>query len=190
MILLIDNYDSFTYNLAQALAASAGSRARLEIVRNDRLDLEGLKRMAPERVVLSPGPGHPAASRLSLQASDALPTTPLLGVCLGHQALALSCGARIGRAPRPTHGRPVPITHDGSSGFEGLPATLHAALYHSLVVEQQDLPQNLVVTARSSAGDIMALRHRDRPHLGVQFHPESFMTTEGPSLIRNFLTSP
>jgi anthranilate synthase/aminodeoxychorismate synthase-like glutamine amidotransferase len=176
--------------LFQILATCAAPGTEIKVVRNDHLDAEGLKHMAPERVVLSPGPGHPAAARLSLAASDALPTTPLLGVCLGHQALALACGARVGRAPHPTHGRPVPIEHDGGRGFEGLPATLHAALYHSLVVSQVGFPECLVVAARSPTGDIMALRHRERPHLGVQFHPESFMTTEGPTLIRNFLSQP
>lgn len=190
LILLIDNYDSFTFNLYQILLSNAAPRTELRVIRNDAMTAHELQRLEPERVVLSPGPGHPAVSGLSLQASALLPQTPLLGVCLGHQALALSCGALVGRAPHPTHGWPVPITHDGKQGFEGLPSPLPAALYHSLVVEEPGLPDCLEVAARAPTGDIMALRHRQRPHLGVQFHPESFMTTDGPSLIRNFLDSP
>jgi anthranilate synthase/aminodeoxychorismate synthase-like glutamine amidotransferase len=190
VILLIDNYDSFTFNLYQLLRSLAGEASELKVIRNDAISGTELKQLAPERVVLSPGPGHPADSGLSLLAPDLFPATPLLGVCLGHQALALACGAQIGRAPHPTHGRPIPIEHSGKSGFEGIPSPMHGALYHSLVVQEPHLPECLAVTARSPAGDIMALHHRERPHLGVQFHPESFMTNDGPSLIQNFLESP
>ncbi len=190
LILLIDNYDSFTFNLYQLLLSTSGPETDLQVVRNDALSGPELQRLQPERVVLSPGPGHPRASGLSLLASDLLPETPLLGVCLGHQALALACGAQVGRAPHPTHGQPLSIDHDGEAAFGGLPSPLRAALYHSLIVMESDLPDCLAITARSSAGDIMALRHRERPHVGVQFHPESFMTTDGPSFIQNFLSCP
>lgn len=190
MILLIDNYDSFTFNLYQLLLSITGPETDLQVVRNDALSGPELQRLQPEQVVLSPGPGHPRASGLSLLASDLLPETPLLGVCLGHQALALACGAQVGRAPHPIHGQPLPIDHDGKAPFDGLPSPVHAALYHSLVVMEPGLPDCLAITARSPAGDIMALRHRERPHVGVQFHPESFMTTDGPSFIQNFLSRP
>ena len=190
MILLIDNYDSFTFNLYQLLLAVTSPGTELRVIRNDAISGAELLRLQPERVVLSPGPGHPRASGLSLLASDLLPRTPLLGVCLGHQALALACGAEVGRAPHPTHGQPLPIDHDGKAPFNGLPSPLNAALYHSLVVREPGLPDCLAITARSPSGDIMALRHRGRPHVGVQFHPESFMTTDGPSFIQNFLCYP
>jgi anthranilate synthase/aminodeoxychorismate synthase-like glutamine amidotransferase len=186
MILLIDNYDSFTHNLWQALGACAGGE-EVRVVRNDALAPGELVALAPRRVVLSPGPGHPAASRLSLLAPQLFPDTPLLGVCLGHQALALCHGGRVVRSPRPTHGRAVAIHHDGAAPFAALPGDFEAALYHSLMVEPESLPACLRVAARSPAGDIMALRHVDRPHVGVQFHPESFLTPDGPALLAAFL---
>ena len=186
MILLVDNYDSFTHNLWQALSACAGGE-EVRVVRNDALPPDELVALSPRRVVLSPGPGHPAASRLSLLAPELFPRTPLLGVCLGHQALALCHGARVERSPRPTHGRPVEVRHDRSGLFAALPDPFPAALYHSLVVLDEALPSCLRVTARTPAGDIMALRHADRPHAGVQFHPESFLTPDGPAILRAFL---
>ena len=188
MILLIDNYDSFTHNLWQALGACAGGE-EVRVVRNDALAPDELRALRPRRVVLSPGPGHPSRAGLSLLAPELLPETPLLGVCLGHQALALCHGARVERAPRPTHGRAVEIHHTGEDLFTALPSPFPAALYHSLIVVPATLPACLRVTARSSAGDIMALRHVDRPHAGVQFHPESFLTPAGPALLRAFLES-
>lgn len=188
MILLIDNYDSFTYNLHQLLADCAGSSEEVQVVRNDALDAEELRERGADRVVLSPGPGHPRDSRLSLEASERLPHVPILGVCLGHQALALALGGRVDRSPRPTHGRPVAMHHDGSPLFAGVPDPFEAALYHSLRVDRATLPDALVVSAWNDAGDIMALRHRDRPHHGVQFHPESFMSAAGRRLVTNFLS--
>lgn len=186
MILLIDNYDSFTHNLWQALGACAGGE-EVRVVRNDALAPDALVALRPRRVVLSPGPGHPRDARLSLLAPALLPRVPLLGVCLGHQALALAEGARVVRAPRPTHGRALPILHDGQGVLAALPARFEAALYHSLVVEEASLPPALRVAARTEAGDIMALRHVARPHVGVQFHPESFLTPAGPALLAAFL---
>lgn len=188
MILLIDNYDSFTHNLWQALGACAGGE-EVRVLRNDALSPAELVALRPRRVVLSPGPGHPRDARLSLLAPALLPEVPLLGVCLGHQALALAEGARVVRAPRPVHGRALEILHDGAGLFAGLPAAFEAALYHSLVVQEDSLPPALQVAARTRAGDIMALRHVARPHLGVQFHPESFLTPAGPALLAAFLRS-
>jgi anthranilate synthase/aminodeoxychorismate synthase-like glutamine amidotransferase len=186
VILLIDNYDSFTHNLWQALSACAGGE-EVRVLRNDALAPPELLALAPRRIVLSPGPGHPAEARLSLLAPQLFPQTPLLGVCLGHQALALCHGGRVVRSPRPTHGRAVAMHHDGSGPLAALPDPFDAALYHSLMVEPASLPDCLRVAARSPAGDIMALRHVDRPHVGVQFHPESFLTPEGPALLAAFL---
>jgi para-aminobenzoate synthetase component II len=188
VILLIDNYDSFTHNLWQALGACAGGE-EVRVLRNDALAPGELRALEPRRVVLSPGPGHPSRSGLSLLAPGLLPDTPLLGVCLGHQALALCHGARVERAPRPTHGRAVDIFHASEGLLAALPSPFPAALYHSLVVVPDTLPACLRVTARTAAGDIMALRHVDRPHVGVQFHPESFLTPAGPALLRAFLES-
>jgi anthranilate synthase/aminodeoxychorismate synthase-like glutamine amidotransferase len=185
--MIIDNYDSFTYNLYQLVQAAAGSGVEVAVARNDDLAPRELAARRPSHVVLSPGPGHPDASRLSLQAAEALPDTPVLGVCLGHQALALAYGARVARAREPVHGRAVAIDHDGSPLFAGLGRPLQAALYHSLAVRPDHLPDALRVSAWTAAGDIMALRHVSRPHHGVQFHPESFLTPLGGRLIAAFL---
>jgi anthranilate synthase/aminodeoxychorismate synthase-like glutamine amidotransferase len=187
VILIIDNYDSFTFNLVQALGPIAGTDRPLRVVRNDALSDAEVLALAPSHVVLSPGPGDPRDAGLCLQLPDLLPRTPILGVCLGHQALALSAGGRVVRSPRPTHGRTIPIDHDGQALFAGLPQPFEAALYHSLVIEAESLPPCLRVTARGPHGDVMAIQHVDRPHSGVQFHPESFMTGRGRSLLENFL---
>ncbi|GJM21900.1 MAG: glutamine amidotransferase [Planctomycetota bacterium] len=189
MILLVDNYDSFTFNVHQAL----GSLPQLEgeeirVVRNDAASAEDVVRWRPRAVILSPGPGHPRDAGLSLTLPDHLPDTPLLGVCLGHQALAHAAGGLVGRSERPTHGQTVSIEHDGGRPFRTLPSPFNAALYHSLVVLDEQLPETLEVAARTSHGDIMALRHRQRPHCGVQFHPESFMTEHGSRLLSDLLT--
>jgi len=187
VIVLVDNYDSFTFNLYQFLAAEAGGRDAITVVRNDERSAEEVLALRPTHVVLSPGPGHPSRSGLSLVLPPLLPETPLLGVCLGHQALALCFGARVERSPRPRHGLTVPIRHDGAGLFEGLPQGFPAALYHSLAVTQDTVPPTLAVSAWTAEGDIMALRHNGQPSFGVQFHPESFMTTAGTRLLRNFL---
>jgi anthranilate synthase component II len=187
VIVIIDNYDSFTFNLHQLVAHVAGPSCRTVVLRNDAIDLAGLNELEPTHILLSPGPGHPSAARLSLQILDQLASTPVLGVCLGHQALGLAHGARVSRSPRPVHGAAVAVRHDGSSLFRGQPAWFDAALYHSLAVEPGSLPRELLASAWSEHGDIMALRHAHRPHFGVQFHPESFLTPTGRLLVQAFL---
>jgi len=187
VIILIDNYDSFTFNLHQMLAGIAGPSRRLMVVRNDAMDVRGLSSLNPAHIVVSPGPGHPSDSRLSLDTLRELDSVPVLGVCLGHQALALVHGARVSRSPHPMHGRATSIFHDGSTLFVGQPRSFMAALYHSLAVESASLPPQLVASAWSERGDIMALRHASRPHFGVQFHPESFLTPTGRLLLQAFL---
>ena len=189
-ILLIDNYDSFTFNVYQLLAAVAGPAASLRVVRNDACTLEEALSWRPTHIVLSPGPGHPAHSRLSLEAAASPTGIPTLGICLGHQAIALAHGAPVVRSQHPTHGRAIEMLHDGRRAlFAGLPQPFRAGLYHSLAVDGARLSPDLVVTARTAAGDIMALEHVGRPLFGVQFHPESFLTEGGAVLVSNFLES-
>ncbi len=184
-ILIIDNYDSFVWNLAQALGALGADPV---VVRNDAVDPAALAADPPDRVVVSPGPRGPAAAGNSVAAIRALAgRVPLLGVCLGHQCIAEALGGRVVRAPRPRHGKTSTVRHDGKGVLRGLPDPLQAARYHSLAVEEASLPADLVVTARSEDGVVMGLRHREWAVEGVQFHPESFLTPEGPALLRNFL---
>jgi len=193
MILLLDNYDSFTHNLVQALGLAGADSGSLRVVRNDALTLAGLTALQPSKVVISPGPGHPRDAGVCAELLSAWPdgwtAVPLLGVCLGHQALALHAGAEVRRSPRPVHGRAVAVHHDGSSLFAGIPSPFDAALYHSLHVVAKTLPAELLPCAWNGAGDIMALRHATQPRFGVQFHPESFLTPHGVRLLRNFLES-
>lgn len=192
-LLLIDNFDSFTFNLVQAFLALG---AAVEVVRRDAGDARALLARRPDGLVLSPGPGRPedAGVCLSLLRAlpDAAPALPLLGVCLGHQALAQVHGARIVRAAQPIHGKVWPIVAtdaaDADPLWRGLPRPLLATRYHSLVADPQTLPADLVVTARTPEGEVMALRHRARPLWGVQFHPESVGTPDGPALLANFLS--
>ena len=188
MILLIDNYDSFTHNLSDLLRSRASAADELVIVRNDAADAAELLASAVwTHLVLSPGPGHPRAAGLSLELPPLVPDLPALGVCLGHQILAVLEGARVERTPHATHGSTARVNHDGRGLFSGIEGPFDAALYHSLAVEDSSVPQTLDVSARSEAGAIMAVRHRSRPHTGVQFHPESFMTPLGAHMIDNFL---
>jgi anthranilate synthase component 2 len=188
MILVIDNYDSFTYNLVQYLGELG---AKLEVVRNDALDADGVARLAPERIVISPGPGNPDQAGVSLEVIRRLgPTTPILGVCLGHQAIGQAFGATVARARTQMHGKTSEIRHDGRGVFSGLPSPFVATRYHSLVVLADTVPEELEVTARAEDGEIMGLRHRRHPIEGVQFHPESILTVEGKRLLGNFLRSP
>ncbi len=185
MILLIDNFDSFTFNLVQALGALG---AELKVVRNDAITVAQVEVLRPDHIVISPGPCTPAEAGVSL---DVIRTfggrVPLLGVCLGHQCLGQVFGARVVRAPVPVHGKTAQVEHPGQGAFRGLPHPFTAARYHSLVVEREGLPECLEVTAWQD-GLIMGLRHRELPGLeGVQFHPESFLTPEGPRLLANFL---
>ena len=185
MILLIDNYDSFVYNLARYFAEmGCGTR----VVRNDRIGVEEVVALRPSAVVLSPGPCTPHEAGISLELVRRLPESiPLLGVCLGHQAIAAALGGSVIRAAEPVHGRTSLVRHDGSGIFRGVANPLRATRYHSLIVDEHSLPTELVVTARTTDGVPMALRHRSRPVYGVQFHPESVLTEGGHRLLRNFL---
>jgi anthranilate synthase component II len=185
MILVIDNYDSFTYNLVQYLGELG---ATLEVVRNDALDVDAVARLAPERIVISPGPGNPDQAGVSLDVIRRLgPTTPILGVCLGHQAIGQAFGATVARARVQMHGKTSDIRHDGRGVFTGLSNPFVATRYHSLVVLPDTVPGDLEVTARAEDGEVMGLRHRRYPVEGVQFHPESILTVEGKRLLANFL---
>jgi anthranilate synthase/aminodeoxychorismate synthase-like glutamine amidotransferase len=185
MILLIDNYDSFVHNLARYFARLGQTPL---VVRNDALRLSDALALEPQAVVISPGPCGPAEAGCSLDLVRGLPPTmPLLGVCLGHQALAAGLGGRVARAAEPRHGRASLVFHESDALFAGLPSPFRAGRYHSLVVEEASLPAELAVTARSEDGVVMALRHRMRPWFGVQFHPESIITEGGYRLIANFL---
>ena len=184
-VLLIDNYDSFVWNLAQALGALG---AEPVVVRNDAVDPARLAADPPDRVVVSPGPRGPADAGATVAVIRALAgRVPVLGVCLGHQCIAEAFGARVVRAPRPRHGKTSEIRHDGLGVLRGVPSPMPAARYHSLAVEESSLPACLAVSARSEDGVVMGLRHRGWAVEGVQFHPESFLTPAGPALLRNFL---
>jgi len=187
LVILIDNYDSFTWNLAHLLDTAG---ARVEVVRNDEVTAGQVTAAAPAGVVISPGPGFPAEAGISIATVTACAAAgvPLLGICLGHQAIGAAFGADIIAAPRPVHGTAFPVTHDGAGVFRGLPSPFHATRYHSLIVDEATLPSDLLVTART-VGIPMALRHATRPVEGVQFHPESILTTHGHSIIENFVRS-
>ena len=188
MILVIDNYDSFTYNLVQYLGELG---ATLEVARNDALDVDGVARLAPERIVISPGPGNPDQAGVSLEVIRRLgPTTPILGVCLGHQAIGQAFGATVARARTQMHGKTSSIRHDDRGVFAGLANPFVATRYHSLVVLADTVPPDLEITARAEDGEIMGLRHRRYPVEGVQFHPESILTVAGKHLLANFLGVP
>ncbi len=188
MILVIDNYDSFTYNLVQYLGELG---ATLQVARNDALDVDAVARLAPERIVISPGPGNPDQAGVSLEVIRRLgATTPILGVCLGHQAIGQAFGATVARARTQMHGKTSDIRHDGRGVFAGLSNPFVATRYHSLVVLPDTIPADLEVTARAEDGEVMGLRHRRHPIEGVQFHPESILTVEGKRLLANFLGVP
>ena len=185
MILVVDNYDSFTYNLVQALGALG---AEVDVVRNDAATPEEVEARAPERVVISPGPCTPREAGISNRVIRRLGgKVPILGVCLGHQCIAHAFGASVTRAALPMHGKTSEVRHDGTGVFAGLPNPFRAMRYHSLGVDERTLPAELVVTARTPEGEVMGLRHREWPLEGVQFHPESYRTEAGVELLRNFL---
>ena len=185
MILVIDNYDSFTYNLVQLVGAGGVPYA---VVRNDALSCGEVAARAPQGILISPGPGRPRDAGICMQVIQQLgPTTPILGICLGHQAIGEVYGATITHAPAPMHGKTSRVHHDGTSIFAGAAQDFVATRYHSLVVARDTVPPSLAVTAESDDGVIMGLRHRSFPVEGVQFHPESVLTTEGPRLIANWL---
>lgn len=185
MLLMIDNYDSFTYNLVQYFGELG---QQVVVKRNDKVTLDEIKRMQPERIVISPGPGEPRDAGISEDIIREFgPGLPVLGVCLGHQALGEVFGGTIERAPELMHGKVSHIEHDASGLFEGLPQGFKATRYHSLVVRRADLPAELEVTAWTASGLIMGLQHRRYPIYGVQFHPESILTEHGKDMLRNFL---
>ena len=185
MILMIDNYDSFTYNLVQELE-EVGDLG-IEVVRNDAASVEELMTKGPDAVVISPGPGIPEDSGVTMDMVRAASDLPLLGICLGHQAIAAVHGGCVVRASQPVHGKTSEVHHNGEGLFDGLPDGFEATRYHSLVVDRASLPADLEVTAWTGDGVIMGLRDRNRPHFGVQFHPESYLCLEGRKLLAAFL---
>lgn len=186
MVLLIDNYDSFTWNLAHRLGELG---ARVEVVRNDAITVDEIARRSPERLVISPGPGRPETAGVTVEAIRRFAgRLPILGVCLGHQALSVAFGGRVDRAPVPMHGKTSMVVHDGSHLFAGLSGPFEAGRYHSLVIPRDAMPPDFVVTAWvEDDGVIMGVRHTSQPIFGVQFHPESVLTTVGHRLLQNFL---
>lgn len=185
MIVIIDNYDSFTYNIVQTLG---GLGATLVVFRNDEVDVAAIEGLHPDRLLISPGPCAPQQAGISIEAiryfSDKI---PVLGVCLGHQSMGEAFGGRTVRAGRLMHGKTSPVFHDGKGVFTGLPNPFEAMRYHSLVVSEDGLPDCLEISARSDQGELMGVRHRYLPVEGVQFHPESIMTPDGVALLRNFI---
>jgi len=185
MLLVIDNYDSFTYNLVQHLGELG---EQVEVRRNDEITVDEIRKLGPSRIVISPGPGTPDDAGVSLKVVESFAgKIPILGVCLGHQSIGQVFGGRVVRAPQLCHGKSSPVQHDGKTIFAGLDQSFSAGRYHSLIVEDESLPSSLEVSARTGDGIIMGLRHREMKIEGVQFHPESIMTTEGKKLLANFL---
>ena len=185
MILVIDHYDSFVYNLVQ-LVEGAGHDTT--VVRSDQAGAADLLAMEPDAIILSPGPGAPEGAGCFLDVlRDAAPDTPLLGVCLGHQAIGVGFGGRVDRGPEPVHGKASAIFHEGAGILAGMPSPFEGGRYHSLVVLRDEVPDDLEVTAWTEDGLVMAVQHRTLPRFGVQFHPESILTPEGPRIVENFL---
>ncbi len=186
MILVVDNYDSFTFNLVQALGTLG---ARVQVERNDRVATADVERLKPSRMVISPGPKTPEEAGASVELVRAFAgRMPILGVCLGHQSIARAFGAKVVRAPRLMHGKTSDVRHDGAGVYRGLPNPFVAMRYHSLVVDETTLPASLAPTAHTDRGELMGLRHREWPVEGVQFHPESYKTDAGMLLLQNFLS--
>ena len=185
MILIIDNYDSFTYNLVQYIGTL---NPNLEVHRNDKITLDEIKRMNPDKIVISPGPGKPQDAGLSIDVVKKFgESTPIFGICLGHQAITVAFGGKVDRANEIVHGKTSKITHSGSDIFKGIPAIFEATRYHSLVAMEDYFPEELKVTAKTDNGLIMALEHQEYPVFGVQFHPESIVTEHGIDMVKNFL---
>jgi para-aminobenzoate synthetase component 2 len=187
-VLVVDNYDSFTYNLVQYLGELG---AEMRVVRNDEVSVDEIENeIKPDKIVISPGPGDPDAAGITLGTIERFAgRVPILGVCLGHQAIGQHFGGNVVRGPEPVHGKPVDVRHDGRTIFEGVPQDFAAARYHSLVVDRESVPDCLEISAESPDGLVMAVRHREMPVEGVQFHPESILTEHGKTLLRNFLES-
>ncbi|MNE05908.1 Aminodeoxychorismate/anthranilate synthase component 2 [compost metagenome] len=185
MILVIDNYDSFTYNLVQYLGELG---EEVTVRRNDEIDLAGISELNPDHILISPGPCTPNEAGITLQVIERFKgEIPIFGVCLGHQAIGQAFGGQVIRAPRLMHGKTSPILHQGTSVFTGLPSPFTATRYHSLIVERESLPDCLEITAETEEGEIMGLRHKEYAVEGVQFHPESIITDHGHQILRNFL---
>ena len=194
MIIVIDNYDSFTYNLVQYLGELGREFAvakDIRVYRNDAIDLEAIARLKPDGILISPGPGRPEDAGISLQLIEKLGSQiPILGVCLGHQSIGQVFGGKVVAAPVLMHGKTSPIHHEHKGIFIGIESPFAATRYHSLIIDRQTIPDTLEITAWAEDGTIMGVRHRDYPHIeGVQFHPESILTDNGKSLLRNFLQS-
>jgi para-aminobenzoate synthetase component 2 len=187
MIIMIDNYDSFTYNLVQFVGELG---EELRVYRNDKITLEEIERLAPDYLMISPGPCTPNEAGISMDVIRHFAgKIPILGVCLGHQSIGQVFGGKVIRAERLMHGKTSEVYHDGKTIFQGIPSPFTAARYHSLIVEEETLPDVLEVSARTAEGEIMAIRHRHYPIEGVQFHPESIITQHGKELLRNFLNT-
>lgn len=185
MILIIDNYDSFTYNLVHIVAQHTDD---YEVIRNDALTMDEVREMNPDRILISPGPGRPADAGLTEDVIRELgPKTPILGVCLGHQAIGEVFGGKVIHAPKLMHGKTSAIMHDKKSVFRDIPDGFTATRYHSLILDPDQIPEVLEISARSDDNVIMGLRHRKYPIEGIQFHPESILTTEGPNIVKNWL---
>jgi para-aminobenzoate synthetase component II len=186
VILVIDNYDSFTYNLVQALGALG---ADLRVIRNDKITIPEIQKMAPDKIIISPGPCSPKEAGVSVDTIKAFAgKVPLLGVCLGHQSIGHAFGATVNRADRLMHGKTSRVMHDGKGLYENMPQPFEATRYHSLIVREETLPPFLKVVSRTEdKGEVMGIRHVEWPLEGVQFHPESFLTQEGETLLKNFL---
>lgn len=185
MLLVIDNYDSFTYNLVQYLGELG---AEMEVYRNDEISVEEIEELAPDQILISPGPGIPDNAGITLAViNEFAGKTPILGVCLGHQAIGQVFGGNVVRAPEPIHGKPSIVKHDGKGVFRDVAQDFEAGRYHSLIVDRLTFPDCLEVTAETEEGMIMGLRHKELPVEGVQFHPESILTPEGKKILKNFL---
>lgn len=186
MILLIDNYDSFTFNVEQYLAEL---HQKVKVIRNDKITLDQIAKLKPEAIVISPGPGNPDEAGITLAMLEAFAgKIPMLGICLGHQAIGQVFGGEVKRAPKMMHGKVSTISHDGKGVFAGLPKSFEVTRYHSLIVDEKSLPSSLKITAKSEDGLIMGLRHKKFAIEGVQFHPESYRTEHGHKMLENFLS--
>lgn len=184
MLIVIDNYDSFTYNLVQYLGELG---QEIKVFRNDQVTLEQIRELNPDHIVISPGPGDPDDGGISLDVLREFgPTTPILGVCLGHQCIGQAYGGKVVRAPRLMHGKVSAVYHNSDGLFSGVPSPFNATRYHSLIVEEP-IPEDLEVTAFTSRGEVMGVRHKKYPTVGVQFHPESILTEHGKRILQNFL---
>jgi len=187
VIVIIDNYDSFTYNIVQTIG---GFGEDITVFRNDQVDIQTIAGLRPDRLLLSPGPCTPDKAGISIEAIHYFAgKIPILGVCLGHQAIGQAFGGKVIRAPRIMHGKTSPVTHDGKGVFTGISSPFDAMRYHSLVVEDMTLPDCLAITAQTDQGELMGLRHKTLPVEGVQFHPESIMTPDGVQLLKNFVSA-